>query len=69
MPKKCAEKEAIGMLKIDCAIIVKPYSETNCALGGNSMVIVIGLLNNISNGPQSGSEFCTQRGEAVVVYK
>ena len=51
MPKKCAEKEAIGMLKIDCAIIVKPYSEKNCALGGNSMVIVFGLLNNISNGP------------------
>ena len=36
--------EAIGMLKIDCAIIVKPYSEKNCTLGGNSVVIVLGLL-------------------------
>ena len=69
MPKKCAEKEAIGMLKIDCAIIVKPYSEKNCALGGNSMAIVLGLLNNLSNGPQSGSEFCTQRGGVVAVSK
>ena len=46
MPKKCAGKEAIGMFKIDCTIIVKPYSEKNCALGGNSMVIVLGLGGN-----------------------
>ena len=57
MPKKCAGKEAIGMFKIDCTIIVKPYSEKNCALGGkstkfgkvmllNNMVIVLGLGGN-----------------------
>ena len=58
------------MLKVDCAIIViKPYSEKNCALGGNSMVIVPGLLNNISYGPQSGSEFCTQGGGVIAVSK
>ena len=67
--KKCAGKEAIGMFKIDCTIIVKPYSEKNCALGSNSMVIVLGLLNNIRYGPQSGSEFCTLGGEVVGVSK
>ena len=67
--KKCAGKEAIGMFKIDCTIIVKPYSERNCALGGNSKVIVLGLLNNIRYGPQSGSEFCTQRGGVIAVSK
>ena len=70
MPKKCAGKEAIGMFKIDCTIIVKPYSQKkNCALGGNSMVIGLGLLNNIRNGPQSGSEFCTLGGGVVEVSK
>ena len=59
----------IGMLQIDCAIIVKPYSEKNCALGDNSMVIVLGLLNNIIYGPQSGREFCTQGGGVVTVSK
>ena len=38
----------------------------NCALRGKStkfgMVIVLGLLNNISYGPQSGGTFCTQGG-------
>ena len=57
------------MLKIDCAIIVKPYSEKKFALGGNSMVIVLGLLINISYGPKSGGEFCTQRGGVVAVSK
>ena len=33
MPKKCAGKEAIGMSKIDCTIIVKPYSEKIVQLG------------------------------------
>ena len=35
----------------------------NCALRGKStkfgMIIVLGLLNNISYGPQSGGAFCT----------
>ena len=57
------------MLKFDCAIIVKPYSEKNCALGGKSMVKVLGLLNNISYGPQSGRESCTQQGGVVAVSK
>ena len=69
MPKKCAGKEAIGMSKIDCTIIVKPCSEKNCAIGGNSMVIVLGLLNNIRYGPQSGSEFCTPGGGVIAVSK
>ena len=30
------------------------------------MVIVLGLLNNISYGPQSGGTFCTQGGRVVV---
>ena len=69
MPKKCSGKEAIGMFKIDCTIIVKPYSGENCALGGNSMIVVLGLLNNNRYGPQSGSEFCTLGGEVVGVSK
>ena len=69
MPKKCSGKEAIGMFKIDCTIIVKPYSGKNCALGGNSMIVVLGLLNNNRYGPQSGSEFCTLGGEVVGVSK
>ena len=43
----------------------------NCALWGKSttfgMVIVLGLLNNISYGPQSGGTFCTQGGGVVAV--
>ena len=66
MPKKCAGKEAIGMLKIDCAIIVKPYSEKKFALGGNSMVIVLGLLINISYGPKSGGGILYSAGGGVV---
>ena len=31
------------------------------------MVIVLGLLNNISYGPQSGRTFCTQGGGVVAV--
>ena len=31
------------------------------------MVIVLGLLNNISYGPQSGGTFCTQEGGVVAV--
>ena len=31
------------------------------------MVIVLGLLNNISYGPQSGGTFCTQGGGVVAV--
>ena len=32
------------------------------------MVKVLGLLNNISYGPQSGGTFCTQGGEVVAVF-
>ena len=31
------------------------------------MVIVLGLLNNISYGPQTGGTFCTQGGRVVAV--
>ena len=44
-----------------------------CALRGKStkfgMVIVIGLLSNISYGPQSGGTFCTQGSGLVAVSK
>ena len=43
----------------------------NCSLWDESttfgMVIVLGLLNNISFGPQTGGTFCTQRGRVVAV--
>ena len=31
------------------------------------MVIVLGLVNNISYGPQTGGTFCTQEGRVVAV--
>ena len=33
------------------------------------MVVVFGLVNNISYGPQSGETFCTQGGGVVAVSK
>ena len=33
------------------------------------MIIVLGLLNNITYGPQSGGEFCTRGVGVIAIYK
>ena len=33
------------------------------------MIIVLGLLNNISYGPLSGGEFCTKGVGMIAIYK